>query len=106
VKGPERCTLLMHPDDAGRRALADGQLVQVKSRVGAVTARLEVSSDVMPGVVSLPHGWGHGRAGTTMAIAAERPGVSANDLTDDAALDPLSGNARLNGVPVDVDAAP
>ena len=106
VKGPERCTLLMHPDDAVRRTLADGQMVRVKSRVGTVTARLELSSDVMPGVVSLPHGWGHGRAGTTMAVAAERPGVSANDLTDDAALDPLSGNARLNGVPVDVDAAP
>jgi anaerobic selenocysteine-containing dehydrogenase len=105
VKGPERCTLLMHPDDASRRSLADGQMVRVSSRVGAVTARLEVSADVMPGVVSLPHGWGHDRKGASLSVAAERPGVSANDLTDEAQLDPLSGNARLNGVPVDVAAA-
>jgi anaerobic selenocysteine-containing dehydrogenase len=105
VKGRPRCTLLMHPRDAARLGLADGQDVRVSSRVGAVVAPLEVSEEVMPGVVSLPHGWGHGRAGTALSIAATQPGVSANDLTDERALDPVVGNPVLNGVPVTVSAA-
>ena len=105
VKGPPRCTLLMHPDDAARRGLEGEREVRVRSRVGEVTVLLELSRDVMPGVVSLPHGWGHGRAGIRLQIAAGVPGSSANDLTDEAAIDPLSGNARLTGIAVEVEHA-
>jgi anaerobic selenocysteine-containing dehydrogenase len=102
VKGKERCTLLMHPQDAAARGLRDGQPVRVASRVGAVVAPLEISDEMRPGVVSLPHGWGHGREGTRLRVAGARPGASVNDLTDDLLVDPLSGTARLNGVPVEV----
>jgi anaerobic selenocysteine-containing dehydrogenase len=105
VKGPERCTVLMHPADAAARGLADGQKVRVASRVGEVTAPLEVSDEVMPGVVSLPHGWGHDRAGSRLSVAGARPGVSINDLTDEALLDVLSGNASFSGTPVTIAAA-
>jgi anaerobic selenocysteine-containing dehydrogenase len=74
----------------------------VRSRVGAVVAPVEVTDSITPGVVSLPHGWGHDRPGAPFAVAGERPGVNANLLTDDRELDPLSGNAVLNGVPVSV----
>jgi anaerobic selenocysteine-containing dehydrogenase len=106
VKGPQRCTLLMHPTDAAARRLADGALVRVTSRVGAVTAPVKISDEVMPGVVSLPHGWGHGRPGVRLAVAAAHPGASINDLTDDQRLDTLSGNASFSGVRVTVEAAP
>jgi anaerobic selenocysteine-containing dehydrogenase len=105
VKGRDRCTLQMHPDDATRLALADGGDAQVTSRAGALTVRVEVTDAVMPGVVSLPHGWGHGAGGTRMAVAAAHPGVNSNILTDEQAIDPLSGNAVLNGIPVEVAAA-
>jgi len=104
VKGKPRCTLLMHPDDAHALDLRDGQQVVVRSRVGEVTAPLEISADMMPGVVSLPHGWGHGRKGVRMTTASRHAGVSCNDLTDAAETDRLSGNAVLNGVPVEVEA--
>jgi len=104
VKGPERCTLLMHPDDARARGLGDGQTVEVRSRVGRVPVRLELTDAVMPGVVSLPHGWGHGRAGVQLRIAAAHAGVSANDLTDDQAVDALLGTAAFSGTPVHVTA--
>jgi anaerobic selenocysteine-containing dehydrogenase len=102
VKGRDRCTLLMHPDDARTRGLTGGQRVRIRSRVGSVEAALEVTEDVRPGVVSLPHGWGHGREGTSLAVANVVPGVSVNDLTDDLLVDALSGNAQLSGVPVEV----
>ena len=102
VRGKRRCTLIMHPDDAALRALVDGALVRVSSRVGAVEVELEVSDEVMPGVVSLPHGWGHGRSGTRASVAAAHPGVSINDLTDDLRVDVLTGNAALSGVRVQV----
>ena len=105
VKGPERCTLLMHPEDARARGLGDGQTVQVRSRVGAVPVRLELTDAVMPGVVSLPHGWGHGRPGVQLRVAAAHAGVSLNDLTDDRAVDPLLGTAAFSGTPVHVTAA-
>ena len=105
VKGKPRCTLMMHPSDADARSLSDGQSVQVRSRVGEVTATLEHSEDMMPGVVSLPHGWGHNRDGIRMDTAVKHQGVSCNDLTDPARIDPVSGNAVLNGVPVEVAAA-
>ncbi|QHF04660.1 molybdopterin-dependent oxidoreductase [Pseudomonas asturiensis] len=102
VKGKPRHQLLMHPDDLSSRGLSDGQQVQVSSRVGVIEVQVLGSSDMMPGVVSLPHGWGHARQGVRMEIAYNQPGVSANDLTDERLLDVLSGNAVLNGVPVQV----
>jgi anaerobic selenocysteine-containing dehydrogenase len=102
VKGRDRCTLLMHPEDARARGLLGGQRVRIRSRVGSVEATLEVTEDVRPGVVSLPHGWGHGREGTRLAVANTVPGASLNDLTDDLLVDALSGTAQLTGVPVDV----
>ncbi|WP_460149328.1 molybdopterin oxidoreductase family protein [Pseudomonas sp. S3_E10] len=105
VKGKPRHQLLMHPDDLARRQLSDGQRVRVSSRIGMVEVEVMASLDMMPGVVSLPHGWGHGRPGVQMSIARGQPGASANDLTDERQLDELSGNAALNGVPVQVAAA-
>ncbi|MEQ7922065.1 molybdopterin oxidoreductase family protein [Xanthomonas sp. WHRI 1810A] len=104
VKGKPRHQLLMHPDDLASRGLVDGQTVHVSSRVGAVDVQVLATADMMPGVVSLPHGWGHGRPGVKAAIARDQPGVSANDLTDERQLDAVSGNAVLNGVPVQVTA--
>jgi len=100
VRGKDRCTLLMHPADAEARGLAAGTRVRISSRVGAVEAAVELTDDIMPGVVSLPHGWGHGRAGATLTVAAQHPGVSINDLTDDLRIDELTGNAAFSGEPV------
>jgi anaerobic selenocysteine-containing dehydrogenase len=102
VRGKNRCTLLMHPTDAASRSLQDGATVRIEARVGSVDAELSVSDEMMPGVVSLPHGWGHGRAGTQLRVAAQHPGVSINDLTDDQAIDLLTGNAAFSGVTVTV----
>lgn len=104
VKGKPRHQLLMHPADMAARQLHDGQRVRVRARVGAVEVEVLGSDEMMPGVVSLPHGWGHARVGVQLAVAAQQPGVSSNDLTDEQALD-VSGNAALNGVPVQVSAA-
>ena len=105
VKGKPRHQLLMHPDDLASRGLSDGQQVRVSSRVGVIEVQVLASVEMMPGVVSLPHGWGHGRPGVQMEIARAQPGASANDLTDERELDSLSGNAVLNGVCVQVAAA-
>jgi len=105
VKGKPRHQLLMHPDDLASRGLGDGQRVRVSSRVGVIEVEVLASLDMMKGVVSLPHGWGHARPGVQMTIASSQPGSSANDLTDECQLDELSGNAALNGVPVTVVAA-
>ncbi len=102
VKGKPRCTLHVHPDDAARLGVSDGGVARVTSRVGSVDATVEVTDGVRPGVVSLPHGWGHGVPGTRMRVAAERAGVNSNVLTDHDALDPLSGTSVLNGIPVEV----
>lgn len=104
MRGKERCTLLMHPDDAATRGLADGELVEINSRTGAVEVPLEVSDEIRAGVVSLPHGWGHDRPGIQLEVAASRPGASLNDLTDELRVDPISGNAALSGVSVRVTA--
>lgn len=104
VKGPQRCTLQMHPDDAATRALPDGAIALVRSRTGSVRVPVEVTDALMPGVVSLPHGWGHGLPGVQLHIARAHAGVSANDLTDERYIDELSGNAALNGVDVWVSA--
>ncbi|QDE88189.1 dehydrogenase [Myxococcus xanthus] len=102
LKGKPRCTLMMHPEDAARRALADGMEATVTSRVGTVTVPIHVTDEVMPGVVSLPHGYGHGRQGTRLAVATAHAGASHNDLTDAQAVDALCGNAAFSGTPVRV----
>lgn len=102
VKGPVRCTLLMHPKDAAARELAQGETVVVESRVGSIPLPLEVTEDMMPGTVSIPHGWGHGRPGVRAAVAAAHAGASINDLTDDLAIDALTGGAAFSGLPVHV----
>ncbi|MEO1365552.1 MAG: molybdopterin oxidoreductase family protein [Acidobacteriota bacterium] len=106
MRGKDRCTLMIHPDDAAARGIADGSGVTVRSRVGEVDVPAEVTDELMPGVVSLPHGWGHDRRGVRLSVASERPGASVNDLTDTELLDELSGNAALSGVPVTVELAP
>ncbi len=106
VKGRDRCTLLVHPADASRLGLVEGGQAEVASRVGVVTATVELDDDIMEGVVSLPHGWGHDDPATQLAVAREHAGVNSNVLTDGEALDPLSGNAVLNGIPVAVSPVP
>ena len=102
VKGKERCTLQMHPDDALRAGVGDGDEARVSNPTGSVTAPVEVTEDIMVGTVSLPHGWGHDLAGTQLAVAARRPGVNSNLLASSATIDRLSGNAVLNAIPVEV----
>ena len=105
VKGKPRHHLLMHPEDLQQRQLQDGQRVRIRSRTGVLEVEVQACEDMMPGVVSLPHGFGHGRLGVHLQIAQSQPGVSANDLTDESLRDQVSGNAALNGVPVQVEAA-
>jgi anaerobic selenocysteine-containing dehydrogenase len=102
VKGKDRCTLLVHPEDADRFGLRDGEPAEVRSEVGAVTTPVEVSDGIMPGVVSLPHGWGHGRPGSRQSVAREHPGVNCNPIVPLDRLDVPSGNCAANGVPVQV----
>jgi anaerobic selenocysteine-containing dehydrogenase len=105
VKGKPRCTLQMNPNDAVERGIAAGQSVRVKSRVGEVLAPVEITDDIRPGVVSLPHGWGHSVAGTRLSVAGEFAGVNSNLLTDEDLFDPISGTSVLNGIPVAVSVA-
>ncbi|MFW5875443.1 MAG: molybdopterin oxidoreductase family protein [Myxococcota bacterium] len=105
MRGRDRCTLMIHPQDAGRLGLEDGSRARIRSRVGEVAAPVEVTPDLMPGVVSLPHGFGHDRPGVRLPVATEQPGASINDLTDDQLVDELTGNAALSGVPVTVQPA-
>ncbi|HEY5429661.1 MAG TPA: molybdopterin-dependent oxidoreductase [Solirubrobacteraceae bacterium] len=103
VKGPPRCTLHVHPDDAARYGLTDGEPAELRSRTGSVQAEVEITDEVMPGVVSLPHGWGHqdtGEGGGRMAVAAAHAGTNSNVLSDERLFDAVSGNAVLNGIPV------
>jgi anaerobic selenocysteine-containing dehydrogenase len=104
MKGKDRCTLMIHPEDASRVGVESGDVVAVRSRVGEVRAPAEVTDEIMRGVVSLPHGFGHGREGVQLRVASSRPGVSINDITDELALD-MSGNAAFSGIPVTVVAA-
>ena len=100
AKGKARCTLLIHPSDAQRIGLVDGGVVRVSSRVDSIDVPADITDDLMPGVVSLPHGWGHDLEGTSLSVASRRPGVNSNVLSDSAVIDPVSGNAVLNGIPV------
>jgi anaerobic selenocysteine-containing dehydrogenase len=102
ARGPERCTLLVHPDDAARLELIDGEAARVTSRVGAIELPVEVTDEMRPGVVSVPHGWGHDLEGVQLRVAGERPGANVNTLVDEQVLEPLTGTAVLNGVPVTV----
>ena len=102
MKGRDRSTLLVHPDDAAARGLATGDAVLIRSAAGEVQATVEVSDEIRPGVVSLPHGFGHGQPGTRTAVADQRPGPNANVLVPGTAVDLPSGNAAVNGIPVDL----
>jgi anaerobic selenocysteine-containing dehydrogenase len=102
VKGKPRCTLHVHPDDAERLGLHDGEPARVRSRTGDVLVPVEVTDAVMPGVVSLPHGWGHDAPGTRQSVATEHAGTNSNLLADELLVDAVSGNAVLNGIPVEV----
>lgn len=103
AKGPFRCTARVHPADAARLGLRDGALARLANGPRQITAQVEVSDEMMPGVISLPHGWGHDLPGTRLRVAAERPGANLNALLDDRQRDPLSGNAVLGGVAVAVE---
>lgn len=105
LRGKPPCTLLMHPRDAANRDLIGGQPVVVRSRVGSITLPLEITDEMMPGVVSIPHGWGHARPGVQLDTALQHAGASINDLTDNQSIDTLSGTAAFSGTLVDVSAA-
>ncbi len=102
VKGPPRCTLLVHPEDARKRGLVDGERARITSARGSVEAVVGITDTMMRGVVSLPHGFGHGRAGTRTSVANANAGASMNDLTDEMRVDRLTGNAAFNATPVEV----
>ncbi len=102
AKGRDRCTLLVHPDDARALGLESGKPARVRSRVGEVEVPVRISTEVRPGVVSLPHGFGHGAPGTRLRVASRCPGANSNLLADETRVDALSGNAVLNGIPVEV----
>lgn len=105
VKGPKRHHALMHPSDMKARDLVDGAMIVVETRVGKEQIEVQASDEIMQGVVSIPHGWGHNRPGTKLGIAQSHAGVSVNDLVDDKLYDPVTGNAALNGVPCKISAA-
>jgi anaerobic selenocysteine-containing dehydrogenase len=100
AKGPFRCTALVHPEDAASIGLVDGGAAEISTATGCINAQVEISTAMMPGVVSLPHGWGHDVAEARMNLASSRPGVNLNALFDEKARDPLSGNSVLSGVEV------
>lgn len=100
VKGKERCALFLHPDDAAAHGLGNRDQARLISAKGEVIVTVKLTAEIMPGVVSLPHGWGHHRPGMRISTAQANPGISMNDLTDEQLIDELSGNAVLNGVPV------
>lgn len=102
VKGKNRCTLLIHPSDAEKIRLTSGEQVRIASRTGTLEITSEITTEVMPGVVCMPHGWGHHREGVRLGIAQQHAGVSLNDITDPLAVDQLSGTAMLSGIPVRV----
>ncbi|MDQ3728184.1 MAG: molybdopterin oxidoreductase family protein [Actinomycetota bacterium] len=106
VKGKDRCTALVNPLDAERLGISDGGRARVRSAAGEIEVPVEVSDEMMPGVVSVPHGWGHDVDGVRMAVASGHPGVNSNLLADESGVDAPSGNAVLNGIPVELEPAP
>jgi anaerobic selenocysteine-containing dehydrogenase len=103
VKGKPRCTLQINPADARARGIAEGDGVRITAATGSVVAPAEVTDRIMSGVVSLPHGWGHTMDGAQLGVARRRPGVNSNLLSPADQLDPLSGNATLTAIPVDIE---
>lgn len=102
MKGKDRCTLLIHPDDAARCGVTDNDIVTVKSEAGEIRVPVEVTESIKPGVVSMPHGWGHGKPGTRMSVANSSPGANTNVLSPPTFVDEPSGNGALNGIPVTI----
>ncbi|MDQ7809843.1 molybdopterin oxidoreductase family protein [Amycolatopsis sp. A133] len=102
IRGGNRCTVLVHPDDAARLGLADGALASVTSRAGKLEIPVEVTDEIRPGVVSIPHGWGHDADGSRTRVARANPGVNSNLVADETLLDVPSGTSVLNGIPVEV----
>jgi anaerobic selenocysteine-containing dehydrogenase len=102
MKGKDRCTLLIHPDDAARAGVAHGGVARISSEAGALDVPVEVTDEMMPGVVSLPHGWGHDLDGVQLSVAREHAGVNNNRLAPGHLVDEISGNAVVNGIPVEV----
>ena len=100
VKGHDRCTLMIHPETAAIRGILNLEKVQIESRVGRVEIIVEITDEIMPNVVSIPHGFGHARKGVQLEVATAHAGVSLNDLTDELLIDELTGNAAFTGVPV------
>jgi len=105
VSGPPRCTAHVHPDDASRLGLTDGEGALVSSEAGSIEIPVEITDAVMPGVISIPHGWGHDREGVQLSVAREHAGSNSNVLARGDLIDPLSGNAVLNGIPVELEPA-
>jgi anaerobic selenocysteine-containing dehydrogenase len=106
VRGRSRCTLQVHPQDAERYGLTDGEPAELRSRTGTVQAEVEITDEVMPGVVSLPHGWGHDAPEARMSVAGANAGTNSNVLADELLIDAVSGNAVLNGIPVQLAPVP
>ena len=103
VKGRERCTALIHPDDAAKQDIIDGEIIEVRSRIGAIQIKAELSDEMMAGAISIPHGWGHHRDGIQLDVAAAHAGVSINDIIDDELVDELCGVAVINATPVTIE---
>ncbi|MGJ7912486.1 molybdopterin-dependent oxidoreductase [Neobacillus sp. LXY-1] len=103
VKGEDRCLLFIHPNDANGCGLSKGDKALVQSRIGQIEVPIHITDDIMPGVVSLPHGWGHSLSGIRLQVASKHPGINMNILTDEQVVDKISGNAVLNGVPVKIE---
>jgi anaerobic selenocysteine-containing dehydrogenase len=103
VTGKDRCTLLVHPEDAARWGLESGGSAEVRSEAGCLTVPVEVIDEMMIGVVSMPHGWGHDKKGARLGVAARNAGVCSNILAPGTFVDVLSGNAAVNGIPVQIE---
>jgi anaerobic selenocysteine-containing dehydrogenase len=106
MKGADRCTAMLHPDDAEQRELTDGDVVRVSSAIGSIELPLQITDAMRRGVVSIPHGFGHDRQGVGWRLAASKAGASANDINDPELHDILSGNAAMNSVPVKIERSP
>src|SRR5262249_25282091 len=102
VRGRDRCTLLVHPEDAARTGIRDGARARVTSEAGTIEVAVEISDEMMPGVVSLPNGWGHDKPDTRLGVARAPAGVNSNLLAPGRLTDPLSNNAIVNGIPVEI----
>jgi anaerobic selenocysteine-containing dehydrogenase len=102
VIGKDRCTLVISPKDAARAGLQAGDSAEVSTATGRIVLPVDITDDIMPGVVSVPHGWGHDRPGTGQSVAAGNPGASINDIISDQEIDPLAGTSVLNGQTVKV----